>query len=88
MAHTLITSAVSWGPRYNTALNAVLVAWKSLWENDIPTMRGDRVVMVQDFISNERYRPLIAALVYHIKDSQLDEMDVEDMLLEVMEDEL
>lgn len=88
MTHILVNSAVSWGPRYTTALNAVLEAWKNSWQGNIPAMRGDRTVLVQDFMSGKNSRPLVLALIYHIKDSQLDDLDVEDMLLEHMEERL
>ena len=86
MTHILVNSAVSWGPRYATALTAVLEAWKNSWQGEIPAMRGDRTVLVQEFMKGNLTRPLVLALIYHIKDSQLDDLDVEDMLLEYMEE--
>lgn len=85
MTHTLITSANAWGHRYQLAFIQVMKAWEEYRMAHKSQFRGDDYARAVEFMRDKNYRPLVAAMVYHIQDSKLDETDVEDMLVELAE---
>jgi hypothetical protein len=62
-------------------------AWEEYRAKNPSQVRGDDYARAVEFMRHKDYRPLVTTLVYNIKDSRLEEADVEDMLVELAEED-
>lgn len=81
MTHPLLAPN-AWGSRYTNALNSLLDAWTKALEKFDGTTAIDMAYFTREFVESPHTRPFVAKLVYNIR-SDMDEVDVEEMLLDL-----